>query len=207
MLLKYGPNEWQYREDSGFVMPWYTDRFLRRLINWDVSAWRVLEFGAGYSTIWWASRCAELLTIEHDPDWIEPVNRVLREMCAVECVRASEAGANFCNAADAWGGEFDCVIVDGPGPRAPCIRYGIGRLRDGGVLIVDNTEDIRPDELPGCLRFNERRDFPMTNHPRCMTSYWIITERRSEIPPPEQWRVLQDHPEELVMHAEDVEKP
>jgi predicted O-methyltransferase YrrM len=210
VLLKYPPNEWQIIDRNGYVMPWYSDRFLRELNTWDVSAWRVLEYGAGYSTLWWASRARQVLAVEHDEAWVGPVNEGLQncQLSIVNCQLPEErggvvvqcpAGSGFARAADQWPGEFDCCIVDGAEPRHECLAYAVGRLKAGGVLILDNTEDTRAEDLPGCVKYCRRHDYPMTDHPRCTTTYWTLDERREEIPPPQQWRVPMEHPERLVL--------
>jgi hypothetical protein len=47
--------------------------------------YRVLEFGAGNSTCWWADRASKVVSVEHDPNWAEAVrNRNLANVTVVE---------------------------------------------------------------------------------------------------------------------------
>lgn len=235
VILKYAPNEWQVveaassrfsdepgtRQDAastGYVMPWFSDRFLRELIDWPMEAWRVLEFGAGYSTLWWASRCRQVLSLEHDPDWIGPVNAALAASGLANArVQLLDWGTET-QEGEAWSrnpdsrllspGYFDLVVVDGGGDRLECLAWGLAHVKDGGALILDNSDEHAPGALQAtsgplaALRFNERHDYPMTGHPSCVTTYWRITERRTQMPPVEQWRVPSEHPEMLVMRRQ-----
>ena len=38
---------------GGILFPWYTRPFLQELMNWNVREWKVFEYGAGDSTLWW----------------------------------------------------------------------------------------------------------------------------------------------------------
>lgn len=66
-------------------VPWITcsaTRYLSKIVQSD---YRVLEFGAGNSTRWWAERVSELVSVEHDPTWAEAVkNRNLPNVTVIE---------------------------------------------------------------------------------------------------------------------------
>jgi hypothetical protein len=58
-------------------VPWFTypaTRYLARLVQ---PQWRVLEYGSGNSTRWWAARVAEVVAVEHDPAWANALKRDL----------------------------------------------------------------------------------------------------------------------------------
>ena len=59
--------------DADGPVPWFTyaaTRYLSRIVR---PGYRVLEFGAGNSTRWWSARVAEVVSVEHDPNWVEPL--------------------------------------------------------------------------------------------------------------------------------------
>jgi len=64
-------------DSQGFV-PWFTysaTKYLTKIVQDDS---RVFEFGAGNSTLWWASRASEVVSVEHDPTWADQlINRNL----------------------------------------------------------------------------------------------------------------------------------
>lgn len=61
--------------DNDGPVPWFTYpaiRYLKRLVRPD---WRVLEYGSGNSTRWWAAHVAEVVAVEHDPAWAAALRR------------------------------------------------------------------------------------------------------------------------------------
>lgn len=71
--------------DSNGPVPWFTYSATRYLSSIVQSNYRVLEFGAGNSTLWWAERVSEVITVEHDPNWADKVrNRNLLNVTVVE---------------------------------------------------------------------------------------------------------------------------
>jgi len=39
----------------------------------------VFEWGTGYSTIWLAQRCKQVITMEHDPEWYTKIKQIATE--------------------------------------------------------------------------------------------------------------------------------
>jgi hypothetical protein len=56
---------------TGEVQPFYTPLTLDEIQNWAVQNMTILEWGGGYSTLWWAKRCRQIFTIETSSDWCE----------------------------------------------------------------------------------------------------------------------------------------
>ena len=57
-------------------VPWLTEgaiEFLEQYLTEHPSA-KILEFGTGASTIWFAKRTPNLYSIEHDPSWFTLIN-------------------------------------------------------------------------------------------------------------------------------------
>lgn len=54
---------------DGTPLPWFTYgaiEFLERIVR---STDRVFEYGAGFSTLWWQNKAAEINSVEHDVAW------------------------------------------------------------------------------------------------------------------------------------------
>ena len=49
--------------------PWFTYPAIRALPRLAQPDTRVMEYGGGQSTLWWASRVAEVVSVDHDPKW------------------------------------------------------------------------------------------------------------------------------------------
>lgn len=58
-------------------VPWFTYPATRYLSGLVQPHWRVLEYGSGNSTRWWAAQVAEVVTVEHDPAWADALKRNL----------------------------------------------------------------------------------------------------------------------------------
>ena len=50
----------------GKPVPWYSYPAIEFLEQFDFSKNKVLEYGCGNSTIWWAKKCRSVISIEHD---------------------------------------------------------------------------------------------------------------------------------------------
>lgn len=125
---------------------------------------RGIEWGAGRSTIWLASRLSSLVTIEEDPAWYEKVKSDLGASGAtkVQLVLApakdvdhdddSEAGrerrAKYVNAGGlAAEGTIDFALVDGC-LRVDCCLRAIELLAPGGILALDDSQRYLPIGSP-----------------------------------------------------------
>jgi hypothetical protein len=139
---------------------------LERLVNANA---RVFEYGSGGSTIFFARRAAEVVSVEHDQAWhqriLAEIDRlqlanVRYELVEPEVNPEFERGRiadphayvsdderyigktfrNYAQAIDAFpDGYFDVVIVDGRA-RPSCILHARSKVRPGGVLILDQSE-------------------------------------------------------------------
>lgn len=71
--------------DANGPVPWFTyaaTHYLSKVVR---PEYRVLEYGAGNSTRWWAGRVAEVVSVEHDPVWAAALrNRVLPNVTVLE---------------------------------------------------------------------------------------------------------------------------
>lgn len=120
---------------AGQPMPWITYPAFHYLDQLDLSAFRVLETGAGNSTLYWGGRAREVLTIEHDPDWRRFVTRPLPGNCTVSVTSEAEYARAFAAAP----GTFDLIIIDGR-DRFACTRAAAAKLNEAGLILLDNSE-------------------------------------------------------------------
>lgn len=85
-------------------VPWFTypaSRFLARIVRQD---WKVFEYGAGASSVWWAARVDEVASVEHNVEWVERV----RAMAPSATIATAPEGAPvLAEGADDIGAFFD----------------------------------------------------------------------------------------------------
>jgi len=153
-LLKHSPLE------AGF--PWinYTViQFLHHFIN---PKMRILEFGAGGSSIFFLNRKVNLFSIEHEGVWINKVNKKVSSSnfarWSPNLVSADGIDSSVPNVDDYLAplkkisnGSMDLVFVDGR-HRVESIRRSINLLKDGGIIILDNSDRPQYEDAFKILR-------------------------------------------------------
>ena len=140
------------RSALGDTQPWLTFRAIRWLDTNLEPTMRVFEYGSGGSTLFFANRVRDVVSVEHDPEWharssgaiaahgirnctylLRPPQRV-PELRLISTDRAY-AGMDFTDyvtAIDAYPDEsFDLVSVDGRA-RTACVLAAIPKARPGG---------------------------------------------------------------------------
>jgi len=135
---------------------------------------RILEWGSGASTLFFARRVKEVVTIEHDPEWHAQVEAMLAERLITNCrcmlvppepvaalddrggdvgryvsQRAEYHGLQFrryVHAAEALAEAlFDVVVVDGRA-RTACLDLAPRLLAANGAVVFDNSDRSRYQE-------------------------------------------------------------
>jgi hypothetical protein len=150
-------------------IPWITFSaidFLKKIARPEMN---IFEYGSGGSTFFWASRVANVISIEHDISWfgkikddllaqqINNVKYILQEPVddpgfslkkpelPADYISSDSAyiGKNFeayVKVIDEYGDEyFDIIVVDGRA-RPSCISHSLKKLKTGGYLMIDNSE-------------------------------------------------------------------
>lgn len=129
---------------------------------------RMLEWGAGGSTVWLASVLPEgatLTSVEHDPKWFEAVREhlagdprvrlILREatgpLGANATIGEEDAGPlqNFVHAVD--GERFDVILVDG-NARHACLEQARSLLAPDGVVLLHDAQRAWYDDAKTLFR-------------------------------------------------------
>lgn len=105
-----------------------------------VSGRRVFEFGSGMSTLWFAERCSQVVSVESDAKWHRSVAEKTREMSNVQTIYASSK-ENYLRAIATAGEKFDLILIDGL-YRQECVDLARSYLNQDGIVIVDNTDTV-----------------------------------------------------------------
>jgi predicted O-methyltransferase YrrM len=96
---------------------------------------RVLEFGSGWSTLWFQEHGCDVISFEHDPLWAKAV------------LQAGFKGHVHLGPPDTWPNllgaleaDFDVCYVDCKDEyRVAMMLQGMRLLRQGGLLVLDDT--------------------------------------------------------------------
>lgn len=160
-------------------LPWITFLAMEWLATRIQPGFSVLEYGSGGSTLFFASHCRQVLTVEHDSSWaaaLRPALESFGQRVEVRVVpprpgvsspvvpsrRYPDAHADFHDYVAVShqfpDHSFDVISIDGRA-RCACVAACRSKLKPGGLLILDNSE--RSDYGPAfeLLADWERWDF------------------------------------------------
>ena len=138
---------------SGKPLPWYTYPAIEYLRQLDFRSKTVFEYGAGMSTLFWASVARRVVSVEDDERWFENIASRVPPNAAVSL---ESDLAEFPAAIHRTHEQFDVIVIDGPArgrTRLKCCREALSALRRGGLLILDNS-----DWLPESARLLREQD-------------------------------------------------
>jgi len=81
MLDINSPVQWQVRDEKyPTLKPWFTSGMLDEISKWDLSGKKVFEWGAGWSSIFWAYHCKEVYSVETNAVWINDIIEYLLKL-------------------------------------------------------------------------------------------------------------------------------
>ena len=123
-------------------VPWVTEQAIVFLESYfqTHSNPKILEFGAGSSTVWFAKRTNRLTSVEHDPKWFNFVKETIENDEDANPVNLLLLKRPYYTVCDSFDSEtFDFILVDGRN-RKGCIANCIRCLKKGGILMLDNSE-------------------------------------------------------------------
>lgn len=121
--------------------PWISYDAQKLIRNFLTADKRVLEFGSGYSTLWYSQHAGEVLSIEDDRDWYNQVAILLKKDTSgnVRYRLADNAVSYSQLLPDEVGAGFDVVMIDGS-HRDLCVANALSLVRQGGMIYLDNSD-------------------------------------------------------------------
>jgi hypothetical protein len=123
---------------DGRPLAWYTYAALGFLEPRLRPEMEVFEYGAGNSTLWWASRTSFVASVESDPDWVALLTPRLPENVDLRFEPLTENGP-YAHSASARERLFDIIVIDGF-DRNNCALNCLAALKLNGVLVWDNSD-------------------------------------------------------------------
>jgi hypothetical protein len=120
-------------------VPWLGFRVTRRLKELIRPDWKILEFGSGMSSLFFASRCSRLVSVESDPAWYGLMRSHFAEKNLANIDYRHQQGSEYTHVDDLPDGSFDLALIDGL-QRDEAARTAIRKCRPGGWILMDNTD-------------------------------------------------------------------
>jgi hypothetical protein len=121
---------------NGNPCPWYTYASIEYLRQFDFSNKYVFEYGAGYSSLFWAKRAKRVASVESDPVWYEAIRQSLQ---ANQELLLATTKDEYVHSVASLERPFDVIVIDGKWRNA-CADLSPLHLRDGGMVIFDNSD-------------------------------------------------------------------
>lgn len=149
--------------------PWITFPVIDKLNTILSKSSRVFEYGGGGSTLFFANRVKEVITVEHNKEWYAILTKIVKdksisnwhgfliEAGAGDLVPQADKSnpdhyssgdqpskgknyADYVKCIDQYeDNSFDLVSVDGRS-RPSCIKHAIPKIKKGGYLLLDNSD-------------------------------------------------------------------
>lgn len=163
-------------DSEGKPIAWYTYPAVDFLSKRDFSGKRILEFGAGHSTLWWAKRAESVLSFDGNQPWIDYLLPRIPENVSLNLMGQDARDLNL-------EGKFDVIVIDGHGRHA-CALVSTELLNENGCVIFDNSTGNwgggDGKTFPVLDHFHSqgysRVDFhgmaPATPRPDCTSIFW-----------------------------------
>lgn len=141
-------------------LPYLATEYIKRL-----KPKSVFEWGSGGSTLFFVGLGAQVVSIEHDPDWHYKVSVAMIERRSGDLIygliryEQGEIGPDkanpdhyksgstelgpvnfkrYASAIDEYG-LFDLILIDGMA-RASCLKHAISHVKAGGCIVLDNAD-------------------------------------------------------------------
>jgi Methyltransferase domain len=156
-------------------VPWLVPGAISYIAKRVQPHWAVLELGAGGSTVWFARRVARIASLENNFSWFATIQERLQrdqlQNCELRLYPLDEYIPIIRSFEDR---SFDLVLVDSnedrTGDRVSFAIEAAAKLRDGGLLILDNSDKPAYRHADAAFREWPVRRFTGTG-PRPLTAW------------------------------------
>ena len=109
---------------------------------------RMLEWGSGRGTIWFARRVEHLTSVEHDESWYRRTQAAVTAAAVtnVHLLLVDEQPDDYVGIATTFEPEsLGCVLIDGvPDLRDACAVAAVPLVQSAGMLVLDNANWYLP---------------------------------------------------------------
>ena len=124
--------------------PWLPFRLIDELDAFIGTEAKVFEYGGGGSTLWFLDRGAEVVTVEHHPEWAARLETLSSsERWTLLAKSDADQYADYVQSINEFPADhFDVVVVDGR-ERVRCAREALRHVRPGGWLVFDDVDRDR----------------------------------------------------------------
>ena len=120
---------------QGNFQPWLTYPLIEFLNSLDFTEKKIFEYGTGSSTLYWASRAEQVVSVELDEKWYSSLLQKIPNN--VQLIHEPNGGKYPGIIQEK--GKFDVIVIDGA-ERYQSAVAASEYLAPGGMIILDNSE-------------------------------------------------------------------
>ena len=127
-----------YYDENKKINPWWNRSiidFVKKYLNKSLS---VFEWGSGNSTLFWSQYVKEVVSVEHNKQWYEKMQKVIPDNVLLKYCEL-EYGGVYSNSILNEKREFEIILIDGR-DRVRCAKNSVMRLKENGIIIWDNSD-------------------------------------------------------------------
>jgi precorrin-6B methylase 2 len=133
-----------YTVDSEEI-PWLNYGFINFLSERLKDDFILFEYGSGASTSYFSKKVQTVVSVEHDEQWFNLVKANLTNNVTL-IFEPLNTNGTYCRLIHQFNNKFDIVLVDGR-DRVNCVKESISKLSERGILILDNSNRERYNEI------------------------------------------------------------
>ncbi|MFM6976625.1 MAG: FkbM family methyltransferase [Sphingobacteriaceae bacterium] len=122
----------------GEALPWVTYSFIDFIKSRISNQHLIFEFGSGNSTIFYAKKAKQVVSVEHDKAWFDKIKSASPANAEMIFSELETNGA-YSQMPLSTGNKYHIIIVDGR-DRVNCSINALPALTDDGVLVLDDSE-------------------------------------------------------------------
>uniref|UniRef100_A0A832LJD7 FkbM family methyltransferase n=1 Tax=Ignavibacterium album TaxID=591197 RepID=A0A832LJD7_9BACT len=126
-------------DKNGEPIPWFTYPaidFLKERLNKNMT---VFEYGSGSSTLFFAKRVKEIISVETDKQWYEKIKLKMPANVKIILYEKDKSDINYAKVIDSFNKKYDIIIIDAI-ERNEVLMNAANYLNEGGVIILDDSE-------------------------------------------------------------------
>lgn len=126
-------------------IPWFTYSAIEFISDRLNKKLNVFEFGSGNSTLFFAERVSQIISVEHNRDWYENISKECPANSKI-VITDSKYSDEYIKPLPMSNQNYDIIVVDGIN-RNECLVESAKHLSESGVIILDDSE--RDEYLDG----------------------------------------------------------
>lgn len=119
-------------------LPWVTYSFIDFISNRLTKDMVIFEYGSGNSTLWYAKKVKQVISVEHNKDWFNNIENKMPNNVKLY-YQELIYGGQYSTFSVNLDKKFDIIIVDGR-DRVNCIKNAINSIKFNGIIVLDDSE-------------------------------------------------------------------